>query len=335
MTPFNSTKMLSGEQGIVDAISLLKSGQCVALPTETVYGLAADATIPSAVLKIFAAKKRPESHPLIVHIPDQSHLTRWAEQLPACVKPLADAFWPGPLTMILKAKTGLNNPVTGGLHTIGLRVPANALFLKILTELDTGLAAPSANSYKQLSPIAPEQVINDLNGRIAAVLDGGKCSYGIESTILEVTDQTLRILRPGPISAVEIEQVTGLTVAVPLKHNEIVPGNVSAHYQPNTPTTLISLEQLITEINEHDNDKTHYLVYSKTAIDALLFKHVPINNITCLAEEPHDYAKNLYDSLHQIDKHSCLTILVEQPPQEQAWSAVNDRLSRAASTYIG
>jgi L-threonylcarbamoyladenylate synthase len=324
------TRLLSGREGVEQAIVLLRKGECVALPTETVYGLAADAQNPAAVLKIFEAKGRPSNHPLIVHIPAMSHLPRWVDLVPACVHKLAAAFWPGPLTMIFKAKAGLNNPVTGGLPTVALRIPAHPLFLQILTELDTGLAAPSANRYKSLSPTRAEQAMQQLNGRIKAVLDGGNCDHGIESTILDVSGDTLRVLRAGPISAAEIAAVVGQEVAVPAVHQEVVPGNVAAHYQPNTPVSLLPEHSLISRIEQADSH-THFLVYSAAAIAALKRLDIPSDRQVVLPATAAEFAKNMYYSLFQLDQPGTQEICIEMPPDEPSWLAVNDRLSRAAS----
>ncbi|GAM55302.1 tsaC protein [Vibrio ishigakensis] len=325
------TEILLHDNGIERAKQMLINGECVAVPTETVYGLAADAKNPDAVLKIFQLKGRPTDHPLIVHVPDISHIEHWAKDVPDCVAKLAGAFWPGPLTLILNAKEGLDNPVTGGLKTIALRIPAQPLFLRLLKELDTGLAAPSANRYKGLSPTSSEQVFQQLNGRIKAILDGGKCEHGIESTILDVTGEQPRVLRAGPISASDIEEVIKQPVSQPKKHDTVVPGNVAAHYQPDTPVSLISRTLLMKHIDEGDNQGTCYLVYSDECIEALDRNKVPRNRRIELISTPAKYAKHLYFSLYELDNSETTEIKVEAPPRDIDWSAVNDRLSRAAS----
>ena len=325
------TELLQGSDGIERAKRLLRQGDCVALPTETVYGLAANAESPAAVEKIFAAKGRPSNHPLIVHIPGIHHLQRWASDVPVWVEVLAARFWPGPLTMILKAKPGLNNPVTGGLSTVALRVPAHPIFLRILTELDMGLAAPSANRYKSLSPTCSEQAFQQLKGRIKAVLEGGHCEHGIESTIIDLTGEHIRILRAGPITAADIEQCIQAPVEVPVKHDEVVPGNVAAHYQPDTPVKLLSEQSLLAMLEDPNDVTVHYLVYSPALKDALKQKNIPDQQHIRLPAEPADYAKNMYYSLYQLDKPGASEIRVEMPPSSADWLAVNDRLSRAAS----
>jgi len=335
MTSIQPTQLLNTEERINQAVALLKAGECVALPTETVYGLAADATNSDAVAKIFAAKGRPTNHPLIVHIPNQSHVHHWAKNVNKAAITLADAFWPGPLTLILNAKDDLNSPVTGGLPTIGLRVPAHPELLAVLKRLNTGLAAPSANRYKQLSPISAAHVIRDLNGRISAVLQGGECNVGIESTIVDASSQQLRILRPGPISAADILQKTGLHVSTPHSHNEVVPGNVKAHYQPNVPAMLANTEDFAKILTENSQGKSHYLIYSTQVQQQLLASDIPSERITKLSSCPIEYAKNMYKALHLIDEKTPLNIYIEKPPVGSEWAAVNDRLSRATTVFVG
>ena len=327
----NMTKILFNELGVEQTKKLLRCGECVAIPTETAYGLAADAQNPNAVRKIFAAKGRPTNHPLIVHIPNISHIQRWAQDVPNLVEKLAEAFWPGPLTFILNAREDLDSPVTGGLKTVALRIPAHPLLLDILTDLDMSLAAPSANRYKGLSPTCSEQVLQQLNGRIAGILEGGNCEHGIESTIVDVTGNHVRVLRAGPINASDIEEVIKQPVIVPNTHNDIVPGNVSAHYQPNTPVTLLSQNQLLERLEENNNQNTGYLVFSENCSDALSRHNVSGNRIIKLRDTPAEYARHLYYSLYLLDTPDTAEILVEAPKQDTSWLAVNDRLSRAAS----
>ncbi|WP_028834280.1 MULTISPECIES: L-threonylcarbamoyladenylate synthase [unclassified Pseudoalteromonas] len=335
MTSLQPTQLLNTEERINQAVALLKAGECVALPTETVYGLAADASNSDAVAKIFAAKGRPTNHPLIVHIPELSHVHYWAKNVNKAAITLAEAFWPGPLTLILNAKDNLNSPVTGGLNSIGLRVPAHPQFLAVLKQLNTGLAAPSANRYKQLSPINTAHVMRDLNGRISAVLEGGQCDVGIESTIVDATTEQLRILRPGPISAADILQKTGLNVTTPLSHNEAVPGNVKAHYQPHAPAILINSADFPSVLSKTPHLQTHYLIYSTKAEQQLLANHISPQYITKLSACPVEYAKNMYKTLHHIDETTPMNIYIEKPPVSSEWGAVNDRLSRATTVFAG
>ncbi len=324
------TLLLSGNDGMAQGVALLKKGQCVALPTETVYGLAADASNPCAVEKIFAAKGRPSNHPLIVHIPDVGHLDRWAVEIPPQAYQLAKAFWPGPLTLLLKKAPQVSNVVTGGLDTIGLRVPAHPEFLSLLKQLDGGLAAPSANRYKQLSPTSAEQVLQGLSGRIAAVLDGGECEHGLESTIVDVLGPTPRVLRAGPISCQQLEAVLGCEVDAPQHHVEVVPGNVKAHYQPNTPLQIATTEALLSGLLSEKTD-CHFMLWSKQSREMASQLSEPVIHWTAISEDAALYGKALYGTLFAIDKTQAKKIIVEAPPTGDEWRAINDRLSRAAT----
>ncbi|HSG03897.1 MAG TPA: L-threonylcarbamoyladenylate synthase [Marinobacterium sp.] len=320
--------VLQGESGISVAKAQLSAGGCVALPTETVYGLAADASNSEAVRRIFTAKGRPENHPLIIHIPSAEHLQRWADPITDDVQRLASAFWPGPLTLILPKRPDINTPASAGLPTLGLRVPEHPLFLRILRELDIGLAAPSANRYKGLSPTCAEQVVDQLDGRIEAVLDGGSCSRGIESTIVDMSSQPYRVLRAGPITAAQLEAILGKPVLVPERHSEVVPGNVQAHYQPRTPVFLDSAESLATLADEKI-EETGFIVYSD-ALRKILTKR-SVTNLIELDAEPASYAREIYYALFSLDRAGLSSIRVEQPPTTPAWLAINDRLGRSAS----
>ena len=324
------TSILCGENSVSQAVSLLKKGECVALPTETVYGLAADASDIIAVNKIFEAKGRPKNHPLIVHIPDVSHLENWAKSIPNTAYALAKLFWPGPLSLLLKKADHVPYEVTGGLDTIALRVPAHPLFLEVLTQLNRGLAAPSANRYKQLSPTIAEHVRQGLDGRIAAVLDGGSCEHGLESTILDLVSETPRILRSGPVTQQQLETTMGQCVDTPKNHIEAVPGNVEAHYQPNTPLRIMLSEQLLTEISELQQNNCQFVVWSPAVIAQCKKANIPTSQWSNLGSDAANFGRKLYVTLHQADHTQATQIIVEQPPQSDAWAAVNDRLSRAA-----
>jgi L-threonylcarbamoyladenylate synthase len=326
-----STVLLLGDHGVTRAVSLLEQGECVALPSETVYGLAANASDITAVNKIFSAKGRPNNHPLIVHIPDVSHLTNWAKEIPETAYHLAKQFWPGPLTLLLKKADSVAYEVTGGLETIALRVPAHPLFLQVLTQLDGGLAAPSANRYKQLSPTIAEQVIQGLGGRIAAVLDGGACEHGLESTILDLVGEQPRILRAGPISQQQLQVAMGQSVGMPKSHSEVVPGNVHAHYQPTTPLRIATTQQLLAEIEQHIQDNCHFIIYSDTLAEHCRRTNIAASQWSTLDHDAADFGRKLYVTLYQVDQRQPRQIIIEQPPQSDAWAAINDRLSRAAT----
>lgn len=319
--------VLRGKEGVASAVQLLRQGECVALPTETVYGLAADASDDEAVEKIFSAKGRPNNHPLIVHIPSAEHLERWAAEVPPAARLLAAKCWPGPLTMLLKKSELTSVVVTGGLQTVGLRVPSHPLFLEVLTTLGTGLAAPSANRYKALSPTSAKQVVSSLDGRISAVLDGGPCEFGLESTIVDFTSEVPRIVRAGPLSRQYLQDMLGSPVDMPAEHDAIVPGNVSAHYQPRTPLRVVSLGDMTSE--ELVSAKAGFIVYIQYMVEKLAAMGVADDAICYLAEDAARYGKQLYASLFALDMLGKDTLLVDKPPDDENWAAVNDRLKRA------
>lgn len=304
------------------AAQLLKQGQLVAIPTETVYGLAADATQPEAVKQIFSAKGRPANHPLIVHLGSAEQLCEWATDIADEAYQLAQAFWPGPLTMLLPKAEHVSPVVTGGLDTIGIRVPAHPVLLEILKNHRLAVAAPSANPYKKLSPTSAQQVLEGLNGKLAAVLDGGECQHGLESTIVDLTCKPFRVLRAGPITASELSAVLGQEVVQPQVHQVAVPGNVDSHYQPKTRLRVI--DALENELATAGNIKIALLHLSELqASEQRLLKPMP--------QDAKAYGQALYRSLAEVDKWGVDEIWLERPPQGETWLAVHDRLRRAAS----
>ena len=309
------------------AVSLLRAGQLVAVPTETVYGLAADARNPQAVLGIFAAKGRPTHHPLIVHLPSPAHLDRWARDIPETARTLAAAFWPGPLTLLLHRADGVPDEVTGGRPTIGLRMPAHPVMLEVLRRLDSGLAAPSANPYQRLSPTSAEQVLDGLGGRIDAVLDGGPCPVGLESTIVDLTGDVPRIVRAGPITRRQLETALGGPVDFPQAHDVAVPGNVAVHYRPGTPLRLVDTAALRERLQALAGDARIALAYTSDL-------HMPPTGLVAAHRMPADkpgFARALYATLHALDRVGADEIWLETPPAGEDWRDVHDRLSRAAS----
>ncbi|HAS6359160.1 threonylcarbamoyl-AMP synthase [Vibrio vulnificus] len=317
----NTLYLSALEQKDIDqAKEILASGELVAIPTETVYGLAADATNPDAVKKIFAAKGRPADHPLIVHIGRVEQLTDWAIDIPEEAYTLAQAYWPGPVTLLLKKAPHVTPVVTGGLETIGIRMPAHDVFATLLQSSGMAVAAPSANPYKKLSPTSAKHVMNSLGGKIAAVLDGGDCAHGLESTIVDLTEKPFRILRTGPVTAAQLSATLGEEVSSPVSHNVAVPGNVTSHYQPNTRVRLVQASDLALVRDK----KIAYLHYTPfTAQENVEARQMP----SSVAEYSHD----LYRTLDEADKWGCEEIWVERPPVTESWFAVHDRLNRAQS----
>ena len=313
------------KEDVLTAVSLLRAGELVGLPTETVYGLAADARNVRAVEKIFLAKDRPFSHPLIVHIASYEKLGEWAKDISPLAISLARAFWPGPLTLLLNKADHVNTVVTGGLSTIALRVPGHSVFLNILNELDTGLAAPSANLYKRISPTTASHVMTGLSGRISAVLDAGPCEFGLESTIVDLTSSVPRILRPGPINQQMIQDALLMPIQGEHAHAEKVSGNMEVHYQPYTPARLMTLNEIECYVLSSQNAEKRFGVmhYSSLELDneCLFLKKMPANK--------KDYARLMYQMLHDLDALNVSEILVEVLPDDALWSGVFDRLSKA------
>lgn len=317
-----TTRYLQGNNAdhLALAAELLRQGELIAVPTETVYGLAADATQPDAVRAIFTAKGRPSDHPLIVHLPSAEHLPEWAEVSPAAQQ-LADAFWPGPLTLLLPKLPQVSAVVTGGLPSVGVRVSAHPVLQALLAAANTAVAAPSANPYQKLSPTSAELAWASLNGRIAAVLDGGPCAYGLESTIVDLTGPDIQVVRAGPISAEAVAEVLGQPVAQPQQHRVKVSGNVSAHYQPNAELWLVPWQQAQNRI--------------LPGVKVGVLSHLPVPEGGAqywpMPSDARSYARVLYRTLAEADRAKVGLIVVEPPPSGPDWLAIHDRLQRAAT----
>lgn len=310
------------------AVALLRAGELVAFPTETVYGLGADAANPRAVAKIFAAKGRPANHPLIVHLPDASHLGRWAAEISEAARKLAAAFWPGPLTLILKRHPSVSDAITGGQDTVGLRVPNHALALQLLREFGGGVAAPSANRFGHVSPTTAAHVRDELGAAVALILDGGPCAVGIESTIVDLSGAEPRILRPGMLGAAAIGAVLGRTPAIGgTSEAPRVSGSLEAHYAPHTPLRLVAAADLAAAANRALDAGKRVAVLSARAPagagKALFWRPA--------AADPAQFAHDLYACLRELDALASDLILVAAPPADEAWRAVTDRLVRAAA----
>jgi L-threonylcarbamoyladenylate synthase len=304
------------------AVAKLQQGEVVAIPTETVYGLAADARNENALRQIYAIKQRPANNPLIVHIASAEQVTEWAAEFSVLAQKLAQAFWPGPLTLVLPAKAEVSNIVRAGEPTVALRVPAHPLAQQVLQQSGLGLAAPSANKYTQLSPTCAEHVEAGLGDEVA-VLDGGACEVGIESTIVAVHGDDWQLLRFGMIGEAEIAQVAGKPALSQVQHTPKAPGQHLLHYAPKTPTvTFDSRANLIAYANSHANCVALLIGAGELPVCA----HIALENQAAVA------AEHLYQALHQLDKLKGAQLLIELPPQTPAWAAINDRLARA--TYL-
>jgi len=312
---------------IAAAVSILKQGGLVAFPTETVYGLGADAGNQKAVEKIFLAKQRPANHPLIVHLASVSQLQDWAAQISDTAWLLAETFWPGPLAIILKKQDSVLPEVTGGQSTVALRIPDNPVALELLQQFDDGIAAPSANLYNHISPTRAEHVISELGDCVDAVLDGGMCRVGLESTIIDMSGEAPRLLRPGHISPADIEQVIGQPVSMKQQTAVRAPGMREIHYAPTTPAQLCQREQLAGEIKK--------CLQAGQSIGLLTTGDYPIENRQVkqlsMPDKPVQYAHELYASLRYLDDMKLDRILVETVPETKDWLAVNDRLAKATA----
>lgn len=316
------------------ALAALRRGDAIGLPTETVYGLAADARNPDAVRRIFALKGRPADHPLIVHIADAGQLPRWADPIPDTAVALAKAFWPGPLTLILPKRPDVPDVVTGGQNTVGLRCPKHPVALAVLRAFDGGLAAPSANRFGRISPTSAEHVQDEFGDDVPVVLDGGPCVIGLESTIVDLSGREPRILRPGQISQAQIEAVIGPVAVGSGEHSPRASGTLEAHYAPRTPLRLLPRAELLKHWAAAREQGQRVLLLMQDTMpesgDGRVSDGMPFDGIV-LAGRAVRYGHDLYAALRRLDARSSDLILVEQPPQTSDWLAVNDRLRRAAA----
>lgn len=316
-----ATQILSSTD-IIQAASLLHSGQLVALPTETVYGLAADACNPDAIKKVFIAKGRPQEHPLIVHLSSKSELENWARDISQEAKKLAENFWPGPLTMIFKKKEHVSDLITGGIDTVAIRVSNHPVITAVLENLPSkAVVAPSANFHKKISPTQAGHVLKTLDSRIAAVVDAGPSVIGIESTIIDMSKETPTILRYGAITKSMLEEVLCKKVSAPDSHTEKVSGNMKNHYQPEKPLYILSKEEIERQL---DLEQHIAIMHIST------LRKVPGAKYYLMPSNKNLYAQLLYDVLHQVDASDALKILVERPPQIAEWLDISDRLTKAS-----
>jgi L-threonylcarbamoyladenylate synthase len=335
------------------AAETIRIGGLVAFPTETVYGLGANALDPDAVQRIFTAKGRPATNPVIVHISDAADLGRLAEEVPAAA-PLIDRFWPGPLTLVFVKKPSVPDIVTAGGPTVAVRMPDHPVALALLRAAGTPIAAPSANRSEQLSPTRAEHVAASLGDTVDMVLDGGPCSVGLESTVLDVTVWPPRILRPGMVTAADIESVldiapaegpaaistaSGHPVAAPADDIQSgarsdlpdsisadiarSPGQMTRHYAPRKPLTVTT-------------DAAAAVIAAGGPAAVLVLGDAPAGlpnapHIITMPADPDRYAAALYAALHDADQSSAAAIIVEAVPDGPRWRAVRDRLSRAAA----
>ena len=311
---------------IKKAKELLESGQLVAIPTETVYGLAGNAFDNAAVVKIFETKNRPEFDPLIVHVPSIEHARNYVESIPEKALVLAEKFWPGPLTIVLKKKSIIPDLVTAGLDTVGLRCPDHPLTRALLNELSFPLAAPSANPFGYISPTTAAHVNEQLGEKIPYILDGGSCDVGIESTIVGLEDDSPVIYRMGGLSQEKIESVIG-RVATQLhsSSNPKAPGQLKSHY---APVKRLILGDIIDLLQKYPAHCSGILTFDKDFNSPYQFILSPNSSVE-------EAAQNLFTALRELDKQPVDVILAELVPDHGLGRAINDRLRRAAASRNG
>jgi L-threonylcarbamoyladenylate synthase len=316
------------------AVAALRAGGLVAVPTETVYGLAADAENEAAVGRIFAVKGRPRRHPLIVHVADASALEAWGTSITPEARRLAARFWPGPLTLVVRRAPRVPLAVTGGLETVALRVPAHPLTLELLRRFGGGIAAPSANRFGAVSPTTADHVREDLGGEVDVVLDGGPCAVGVESTIVDVSGEEPVVLRPGGLGREEIEAALGRSLA-PGGAAIPAPGNLPSHYAPRARVLLVDGEALV--------EAAAARVAAGERTGALLLGPLPPQRsgaaffggdveVLALPEGEEEEARALYAALRELDRRGCDVIVTQLPANRDGglgW-AIADRLRKAA-----
>jgi L-threonylcarbamoyladenylate synthase len=323
-------------QQIERAAQILRGGGLVAFPTETVYGLGADATNAQAVAKIFAAKGRPSGNPLIVHVADVAVAQRYAAEWPGAAQTLAQAFWPGPLTLVVPRGKQIAPITTAGLETMGIRCPDHRIALQLLREFDGPIAAPSANRSNRVSPTTAEHVGRELGDKAEMILDGGPCRVGIESTVIDVTSPVPAILRLGAVTPEQIDRLIGNTdLQMEMQRDSKSaksPGQQPVHYSPVTPAFRFDegdLNRLTTLFRGDLGRRRIFLIIAATELARNLRERMESSEIVEMPSEPDEYARALYAALHRADQSGAASIWVQRPPERPEWAAVNDRISRA------
>jgi L-threonylcarbamoyladenylate synthase len=325
---------------IDEAAALLDAGELVAFPTETVYGLGGDAENPEAVVRIYAAKGRPATHPVIVHLAPHGDPHYWVEHLPADAQKLIDTFWPGPLTLILKRAAHIPAAVSGGQDSVGLRCPSHPVAQALLEAFSArrgghgGVAAPSANRFGHVSPTTAQHVRDEFGGAVH-VLDGGPSEVGIESTILDLSRGFAALLRPGRVTPREIADVLGVAPRLPDGSDATAPrasGTLKAHYAPRTPLVLLPFDALEPMLAAARDAGTRVALVARASRVGAWAEAREVHFVPA-PEEPHVYARELYGLLRTLDRAGLARILIEKLPDTPEWIAVNDRLGRAAAAF--
>jgi L-threonylcarbamoyladenylate synthase len=320
---------MSGNRTILRAAEIIKEGGIVAFPTETVYGLGADAFNPLAVARIFEVKRRPYFDPLIVHVANPSDVRKLAKEIPSNAKKLTESFWPGPLTIVLLKEEDIPDIVTAGLPTVAIRMPNHPMALSLIKESKCPIAAPSANPFGYLSPTTAEHVRDQLGDQVDLILDGGPCPVGIESTILSFLEEKPRLLRPGGVSLEEIESIIGKVEISPIEDRPSAPGMLPRHYAPRTPIVL-------------DWDEKNLDIYKNKKIGLLAFQetknHLKFHSVEVLSKKGdiREAAANLFAAIRRLDALNLDLIVAEPIPEIGLGRAIMDRLRRASkNVYVG
>jgi len=311
------------------AAQVLRDGGLVAIPTETVYGLAADADSEAAVRALFAAKGRPADHPVIVHIEGAESLPEWARDIPDGAHVLTRAFWPGPLTLVLKRAARASDIVTGGQDTVGVRAPSHPWMRAVLRSFGGALAAPSANSFGRVSPTTAQHVLDDLGikprGRLDLILDAGACALGIESTIVDLSGDAPALLRPGSITREQVQRAIGCRVVDASTRAPRASGRLDKHYAPRTPLAVMPANEIAEKLAAAGSERFAVLA------PLHVFENCRARVALAIAAADHadEYARALYANLHRLDAIGADRLLIAAPPSGAPWEAVGDRLRRA------
>lgn len=336
------TKCLTQNQ-IELAARILRGGGLVGIPTETVYGLGANGLDPEAVKHIFEAKGRPQDNPLILHIPTAAWLERYCQKIPQAAYDLAERFWPGPMTMVLERKALVPDVVTAGLNTVGMRCPDHALCRAILTAADVPVAAPSGNTSGRPSPTTAQHMLEDMDGKIDAIVDGGPCQVGVESTIIDLTCSPPRLLRPGGVTLEQLRQVLGevevdpaVTRLMGAGEQPRAPGMKYRHYAPKAPVTVVTgaPEQSAAYIARHAQETDGIICFDEYAD---LFPH-QVQQRTVMelgpANDKEEQARHIFDALRAFDHTGVPAIWAQCPDTQGIGLAITNRLSKAAGFHI-
>lgn len=312
------------------AVRALREGKLVAFPTETVYGLGADAENAAAVERVFSVKGRPKNHPLIVHIAAASELSRWARDVPAAAWKLAESCWPGPLTLLLHKSDRVPSATTGGLDSVGLRVPAHPLALALLRRFGGGIAAPSANRFGHVSPTCAEHVRADLGDAVEVLLDGGTCEVGVESTILDLTHARPLLLRPGGITAERIESLLGTAIDRHAPDDVRAPGMLPSHYAPRARVEIVRSESLAARARELASAGKRVAALVTAADDRGALATLAGVKLLDLGDSDQEAAQRLYAALRRADLDGADVVLASPPVAHGLGEALADRLGKAA-----